>query len=63
MSYTELKLTNGEVLEVQGDLEETERRIRQASQGGLGLAWFTEKDTDESVAVNVAHIVSLRLAA
>ncbi|HSI80267.1 MAG TPA: hypothetical protein VK919_06400 [Solirubrobacterales bacterium] len=60
-SGAELRLVNGDVFTVAGDLEEVERRLSDAARSGRSrLAWFTEIGTDDAIGVNPAKVAALR---
>lgn len=62
MAYAELKLQNGDVLRVEGTLDEVEGKLSDAARSGQSrLAWFTERGTDGSVGVNPAHVATLKV--
>jgi hypothetical protein len=62
VAYAEIKLVDGEVLTVEGTLEEVEKALSDAARSGQSrLAWFTERGTQASVGVNPAHVARLRL--
>lgn len=57
----ELRLVNGDVFSVAGDLEEVERSLSDAARSGHSrLAWFTELDGDEAIGINPATVAALR---
>lgn len=59
--YAELRLLSGEVLTVEGTLDEVEKGLSDAARSGQArLAWFKERGTDGSVGVNPAHVATLR---
>jgi hypothetical protein len=58
---TKLLLANGELLEVEGLIEDVEKRLQNAVRSSPGtLAWLEESGTDEPIAVNPAHVVTLK---
>ena len=62
MAYAELKLLSGDVLVVEGALDEVEAKLSDAARSGQSrLAWFTEHGSDGSVGVNPAHVASLKV--
>ena len=62
-STTELTLVTGERYRVAGDPKEVERIILDAARGSImQLAWLVEAETDEGLAVNPDHVVTLRTA-
>lgn len=62
MPLTELILTGGERLRVQGDLRAVETVVISAARGSImELAWLTEADTGLRVGVNPDHVVMLRV--
>jgi hypothetical protein len=63
VSYAEIRLLNGDVVTVEGTLDEVESKLSDAARSGQSrLAWFTEYGTDGSVGVNPAHVASLRVS-
>ena len=61
VSYAEIRLLTGDAFTVEGTLDEVERTLSDAARSGQArLAWFKERDTDESVGVNPAHVTALR---
>jgi hypothetical protein len=59
--YAELRLLSGEVLTVEGTLDEVEKGLSDAARSGQArLGWFKERGTGSSVGVNPAHVASLR---
>ena len=63
MAYAEVKLLNGDVVVVEGALDEVESKLSDAARSGQSrLAWFTEYGTDGSVGVNPAHVASLKVS-
>ena len=63
MAYAEVKLLSGDVVVVEGTLDEVEAKLSDAARSGQSrLAWFTEYGTDGSVGVNPAHVASLRVS-
>ena len=61
MTVTEITLTAGERLRVEGDAHDVEAAILSAARGSLlELAWMTEADSGERVGVNPDHVVMLR---
>jgi hypothetical protein len=58
---TRLLLTTGELLEVEGSSRDVDKRLQNAARSSPGtLAWMRDRGTDEEIAVNPAHIVTLR---
>jgi hypothetical protein len=58
---TELTLTGGERLRVEGDPHDVEAVILSAARGSLmELAWLIEADSRERVGVNPDHLLTLR---
>lgn len=63
MAYAEIKLVDGDVLTVEGTLEDVEKRLSDAARSGQSrLAWFEEHGTHASVGVNPAHVSRLRVS-
>jgi hypothetical protein len=61
VSVTELTLTGGERLRVEGDPHEIEASILSAARGSLmELAWMNEADSGQRVGVNPDHVLMLR---
>jgi hypothetical protein len=59
----EIRLADGEVIAVEGSLEEVEKALSDAAPSGQSrLAWFTEQTSGERLGVNPAYVVSLRAA-
>jgi hypothetical protein len=57
----EITLPSGEVLAVEGPLEEVEKGLSDAARSGQSrLAWFTEHESGDPIGVNPAHVVALR---
>ena len=63
VSATEITLVNGERHEVGGDPADVEKTIVAAARGSImQLAWLEEAASGRSLAVNPAHVVSIRAA-
>jgi hypothetical protein len=63
VGYAEVRLLNGDVLTVQGTLDEVEGKLSDAARSGQSrLAWFTEHETDGSVGINPAHVATLKVS-
>jgi len=63
MASTELILTTGEHVEVEGSAKEVEAKIVEASRSGsLEFAWLTETGTGQSVGVSAGSVAALREA-
>ena len=63
VGYAEVRLLNGDVLTVQGALEEVEGKLSDAARSGQSrLAWFTERGTDLPVGINPAHVATLKVS-
>ena len=63
VAFAVIKLADGDLLTVQGTLEEVEKKLSDAARSGQSrLAWFTEHGTDASVGVNPALVSSLRIS-
>jgi hypothetical protein len=61
VSVTELTLTGGERLQVEGDSRDVEAAILSAARGSImELAWMTEANSGQPVCVNPDHVVMLR---
>ncbi len=60
---TELTLTGGERVRVEGDPHEVEAAILAASRGSLmEFAWMTEADSGQRIGVNPDRVVMIRAA-
>jgi hypothetical protein len=58
--YAEIRLLSGDVLTVEGTLDEVEKRLSDAARSGQArLAWFKERSAEGSVGVNPAHVATL----
>jgi hypothetical protein len=63
MAQTEITLTGGERLRVEGQPREVEATILAAARGSImELAWMTDADSGQSVGINPEHVVTLRAA-
>lgn len=61
MLVTEVTLTGGERLRIEGDSHQVEAAILSAARGSLmELAWMTEADSGQRVGVNPDHVLMLR---
>ena len=61
MSVTELVLTGGVGLRVEGDAKAVESSILSAARGSLmELAWMTEADSGQRIGVNPDHVLMVR---
>ncbi len=61
MPLTELILTGGQRLQVEGDLQAVEAAVISAARGSImELAWLIEAATGERVGVNPEHVVLVR---
>jgi hypothetical protein len=59
--YAEIKLVSGDVLALEGTLEEVEKGLSDAARSGQArLAWFKEHDTGGQLGINPAHVATLR---
>jgi hypothetical protein len=62
-SITEILVVTGDRWRVDGDVRYVERTILDAARGSLmQLAWFTEAETSDELAVNPEHVVLVRTA-
>jgi hypothetical protein len=63
VSVTEIAVATGERYQVRGSPEEVESVILAAARGSImQLAWLTDADSGQALAVNPAHLVTLRAA-
>ncbi len=61
MTDTEIVLTGGERLRVEGDAKRAENVIVSAARGSiLELAWLTEARTRRRVGLNPDHVLMIR---
>ncbi len=61
--HAEVRLLNGDVFVVEGELRDVESKLSDASRSGQSrLAWFTEIGTGAPVGVNPSHVASLRVS-
>jgi hypothetical protein len=62
-SRTELTVVTGQRYKIEGDPKEVEQTILDAARGSLmQLAWFVEAESEEELAINPEHVVTLRAA-
>lgn len=62
-SPTEIVVVTGDRYRVDGDLKDIERAILDAARGSImQLAWFTESETRDQLAINPEHVVVVRAA-
>jgi hypothetical protein len=63
VATTNLLLVTGEALELDGSLESVAKQIENATRSSAGaLAWFTDSSTGETIAINPAHVVTIKEA-
>jgi len=56
-------MLTGERYHVEGDAKHVERTILDAARGSImQLAWLTDAETGEDLAINPEHVVMLRTA-
>ena len=61
MAITELTITGGERLRVEGDPHAVEAAILSAARGSImELAWMTEADSGQRIGINPDHVLMLR---
>jgi hypothetical protein len=61
MPATEVLLSGGERLRIEGDAHDVEAAILSAARGSLmELAWMTEAESGRRVGVNPDHVLALR---
>ena len=61
MPITELTLSGGERLRIEGEPHDVEAAILSAARGSLmELAWMTEADSHQLVGVNPDHVLMIR---
>jgi hypothetical protein len=62
-STTEIIVVTGDRYRVDGDLKHVERTILDAARGSImQLAWLTDAETRDDLAVNPEHVVLVRAA-
>ncbi len=60
-AVTEIAVATGDRYRVEGSLKEVERAILDAARGSImQLAWLVQTETGVALAVNPAHVVTLR---
>jgi hypothetical protein len=60
---TEITVLTGDRYHVEGDVRVVERIILDAARGSImQLAWLTEAETGEALAINPEHVMMLRAA-
>ncbi len=63
MSVTELTLSGGERVRIDGDPHDVEAAILSAARGSLmEFAWMTEADSGQRIGVNPDRVVMIRAA-
>jgi hypothetical protein len=61
MAVTEITLTGGTQIRVDGGVQVVETAIVSAARGSiLELAWLTEAQTGQRVAINPDHVLMIR---
>ena len=61
MSVTEITLTGGERLRVEGPPQDIEAAILSAARGSImELAWMTDADSGQRIGLNPDHVLMLR---
>lgn len=59
---TEITLSGGERLRVEGDPHQVESAILSAARGSImELAWMTEADSGQRIGLNPEHVLMLRI--
>ena len=60
---TQITVLTGDRYHVEGDAKHVERIILDAARGSImQLAWLTDAETGEDLAINPKHVVMLRAA-
>lgn len=63
MDYSEVRLANGDVFIVEGDLDDVEKLLSDAARSGQSrLAWFTEHGADVRLGINPAQVAAVKLS-
>jgi hypothetical protein len=61
VAITELTITGGQRLRVEGDPHDVEAAILSAARGSImELAWMTEADSGQRIGINPDHVLMLR---
>jgi hypothetical protein len=61
VATTRVLLTTGELLEVDGTVEDVAKALENAARSSAGsLAWLKEGDADEPLGVNPSQVVTVR---
>jgi hypothetical protein len=61
VSSTKILLITGDQVEVDGSIEDIERRLQDAARSSSGtLARLKDAESSDAVGVNPAHVVTLR---
>lgn len=64
MTRTEITLTGGERLHVEGEIQQVEAQIVGAARGSImELAWMTDADTGRQIGINPDHVMMIRAGA
>ncbi len=62
MSFAEVKMIDGDVICVEGSLEEVEKVLSDAARSGNSrFAWLTAVVNGERIGVKPDHVVSIRM--
>jgi hypothetical protein len=60
-NITEISLTGGQRVRVEGDAKRVEAQILSAARGSImEFAWMTEAETGERIGINPEHVLLLR---
>jgi hypothetical protein len=63
MDSAEIRLVNGDVFTVDGDLDEIEKALSDAARSGQSrLAWFSEHGTGKRLGINPEQVAALRIS-
>jgi len=61
MTHALIRLLDGDVVAVEGELVEVEKRLSDAARSGQSrLAWFDEHGGEGRVGINPAHVAVVR---
>jgi hypothetical protein len=61
MATTTLALVTGELLEVDGSVQDVAKQLENTARSGSGmLAWLNDVASEQPVAVNPARVVTVR---
>lgn len=63
MATTRLLLVTGELLEVEGSVQDVAKQLENAARSGSGmLAWLSEAGSEQPLGLNPAQVVTVKPA-